>query len=144
MAQASVPAIPLGDDTVNASPTSSSASFFELSGDTVSVSTDGNSKPSCDFCSKEFSNVSNLRRHVKCVHGEDALQLLKDNLARIRSGTGLLTCDLCTQQPTHFGKLHDLLRHHVKEHGFKEEVESLVFDTMAGWTTVQEKYFLKG
>ncbi|KAK8766943.1 hypothetical protein V5799_006275, partial [Amblyomma americanum] len=77
------------------------------------------------FCDKAFSNTSNLRKHVKNVHGEGPLQDVKDEEAPTMKVRSFL-CDLC---PKHFVVLRDLRRHHVEEHNFEEEVENLVFDS---------------
>lgn len=115
------------DNAAGASPTSSSASS-----ESADVANSANTDFSCDHCSKEFARVDSLRRHVKRFHGEDALQLLIDKLAQSRSGKGLLACDMCAEHPKNFLTMCDLIQHHVKAHGFKEEVESLVFNTMQG------------
>ncbi|KAL3177758.1 hypothetical protein MRX96_038896 [Rhipicephalus microplus] len=57
---------------------------------------------------------------------KDALQLFRNNPDRSHGKKCLLTCDLCSMN---FMKLNALLQHHVKEHSFKEKVESVVFRT---------------
>ncbi|XP_077485293.1 uncharacterized protein LOC144095423 [Amblyomma americanum] len=101
----------------------------DVSAGAASATTGKNSERKwCKFCDKAFSNTSNLRKHVKNVHGEGALQHVKDEEAltmKVRS----FSCDLC---PKHFVILRDLRRHHVDEHNFEEEVENLVFDSNTG------------
>ncbi|XP_075736044.1 uncharacterized protein LOC119187140 [Rhipicephalus microplus] len=60
------------------------------------------------------------------MHDKDALQLFRNNPDRSHGKKCLLTCDLCSMN---FMKLNALLQHHVKEHSFKEKVESVVFRT---------------
>ncbi|XP_077501968.1 uncharacterized protein LOC144112993 [Amblyomma americanum] len=104
----------------------------DVSAGAASATTGKNSERKwCKFCDKAFSNTSNLRKHVKNVHGEGALQHVKDEEAltmKVRS----FSCDLC---PKHFVILRDLRRHHVDEHNFEEEVENLVFDSNTEFCT---------
>nr|XP_037284775.1 uncharacterized protein LOC119177398 [Rhipicephalus microplus] len=80
----------------------------------------------CTFCDKAFSTASNLKRHIKNVHREEALATAKTK----ECGEGrTIACDLC---PKFFLKLLDLRQHHVHEHGFKEEVQNFTFDSYKG------------
>lgn len=134
MAQSSGSASPLHGNATTPSPTSSSDSSTLSDNAQSTTSPGGTAKATyyCDYCSKEFSYASNLRRHVRHLHGEEALQSVKDSLARNRGEKGLLACDMCPEQAMNFANLYDLRQHHIKEHGFKEQLESLVFDTMSG------------
>ncbi|XP_049517056.1 uncharacterized protein LOC125942852 [Dermacentor silvarum] len=84
---------------------------------------------SCKFCDKTFSNRSNLKKHIRNLHGVAALQNFVQEEANIPSKKRTLACDLC---PKIFATLRGLRQHHESEHNFEVEVETLTFDTYAG------------